>query len=41
MMSSLTLRTTTPSPLLAKAGNVPCEAGGAHSPPYQGGVGGG
>jgi len=28
-------------PLLAKAGNIPCDAGGAYSPPYQGGVGGG
>jgi len=21
--------------------NIPCDSGGAHSPPYQGGVGGG
>jgi len=31
----------TPPPLLAKEGNLPCEAGGAYSLPYQGGVGGG
>jgi len=28
-------------PLLAKTGNIPCDLGGAYSPPYQGGVGGG
>ncbi len=30
-----------PQPLLGKEGHIPCEAGGAYSPPYQGGVGGG
>jgi len=26
---------------LAKEGSIPCDSGGAYSPPYQGGAGGG